>query len=103
MIRILYIDTVTGEQIGQDLLSDEEVKALETDIHSVQDWIANAIHNKARQCIDKVVLKHSDLNPNKVREVDKFAVVKKAKLETAAEREVREDAELLARLQPRGE
>lgn len=33
-------------------LSPEEEKALLTDMISIQDWLSNAIHNKARQCID---------------------------------------------------
>ena len=35
-------------------ITDEEEKALLTDILSLQDWLDNAIHNKARQCIDDV-------------------------------------------------
>jgi hypothetical protein len=33
-------------------ITDEEEKALLTDMTSIQDWLDNAIHNKARQCID---------------------------------------------------
>lgn len=35
-------------------LSAEEEKALLTDMISIQDWLNNAIHNKARQCIDAI-------------------------------------------------
>jgi len=35
-------------------ITDEEEKALLTDILSLQDWLDNAIRNKARQCIDDV-------------------------------------------------
>lgn len=35
-------------------LSQEEEKALLTDMLSIQEWLDNAIHNKARQCIDGV-------------------------------------------------
>lgn len=35
-------------------LSEEQEKALLTDMISVQDWIDNAIQNKARQMIDSV-------------------------------------------------
>lgn len=35
-------------------LSIEEEKALLTNMISIQEWADNAIHNKARQCIDKV-------------------------------------------------
>ena len=39
------------------ILSEEEEKALLTDIISIQEWIDNAIQNKARQCIDEIVTK----------------------------------------------
>ena len=35
-------------------ITDEEEKALLTDILSLQDWLDNAIRNKARQCVDDV-------------------------------------------------
>lgn len=36
------------------IISDEEEKALLTDMVSIQDWLDNAVHNKARQCVDVV-------------------------------------------------
>jgi len=38
-------------------LTPEEEKALLTDMISIQEWIDNVIHNKARQCIDSIVEK----------------------------------------------
>lgn len=35
-------------------LSEEEEKALLTDMLSIQEWLENAIHNKARRCVDMV-------------------------------------------------
>lgn len=35
-------------------VSDEEEKALLWDMKSIQEWADNAIHNKARQCIENV-------------------------------------------------
>lgn len=67
-------------------LSDEEEKALLTDMISIQAWIDNAIHNKARQCIDKVVLEVSDKNPVKTKEKEKLKIVRDAKIKSAAER-----------------
>ena len=40
-------------------LTPEEEKALKTNIFSIQDWIDNAIHNKARKVIDRIVEKSS--------------------------------------------
>ena len=36
------------------VIAAEEEKALLTDILSLQDWLDNAIRNKARQCVDDV-------------------------------------------------
>lgn len=73
---------------------DEEEKALLTDMVSIQDWIDNAIHNKARQCIDKVVEKNSDKQPEKLSVKEKLQIVKHATLETAAEKSARFEAEI---------
>jgi len=35
-------------------ISDEEKKALERDIVSLQEWADNALHNKARRCADEI-------------------------------------------------
>lgn len=36
------------------ILSEEEEKALLTDMVSIHDWVSNAIHNKGRQMKDKI-------------------------------------------------
>jgi hypothetical protein len=69
-------------------IEDEEEKALLTDMISVQDWIENAIHNKSRQCIDKVVEDYSNKQPQKTSELDKFKIVRDAKVTTAAEKQI---------------
>ena len=73
-------------------LTPEEEKALLTDMISIQDWVDNAIHNKARQCIDKIVLEYSDKQPNKIGEAEKLAIVKKAIVKSAAERQAELEA-----------
>lgn len=67
-------------------ISDEEEKALLTDMISIQTWIDNAIHNKARQCIDKIIEDYSDKQPKKISMVERNQIVRKAKVKTAAER-----------------
>ena len=69
-------------------LSAEQEKALLTDMLSIQDWLNNAIHNKARQCIDQVVLDYSDKQPKKITEAEKYIIVREANVKTAAERQV---------------
>jgi len=59
-IKISYSDEATGQILAEDIVSNEEIKALSTDmicrINSVVffEFHHNAIHNKARQMIDKV-------------------------------------------------
>jgi len=75
-------------------LSEEEEKALLIDMISIQSWIDNAIHNKARQCIDKVVQEYSDKQPGKTPVAEKLQIVRKAKVKTAAERQAEFEAEM---------
>jgi len=37
------------------MITDEEKKALEWDIVSLQEWADNALHNKARRCADEII------------------------------------------------
>ena len=73
-------------------LTPEEEKALLTDMISIQDWLDNAIHNKARQHIDKIVLEYSDKQPNKIGEAEKLAIVREAIVKSAAERQAELEA-----------
>lgn len=75
------------------ILSAEEEKALLTDMISIQEWIENAIKNKARQCIDLIVEQVSDKQPKKISINEKLAIVRDAKVESAAERQKRLEAE----------
>lgn len=74
-------------------LSDEEEKALLTDMVSIQEWLNNAIHNKARQCIDTIVEEYSDKQPSKITPAEKQSIVRGAVVETAFERGKRIRAE----------
>jgi len=67
-------------------LSKEQEKALLTDMVSIEQWLSNAIQNKARQCIDKVVEEYSDKQASKITEAEKLQIVKDAKVKSAAER-----------------
>ncbi len=76
-------------------LNDAEEKALLADMISIQDWIDNAIHNKARQCIDKVVEEVSDKQVEKITIKEKLQIVRDAKVESGVERNARLEAEFL--------
>jgi hypothetical protein len=76
-------------------LTPEEEKALLTDMISIQDWVDNAIHNKARQCIDSIIEQVSDKQPKKISADERAAIVRTAQVESAADRQARIEAELL--------
>lgn len=103
------------------LLTSEEEKALLTDMISIQEWLENAIHNKARQCIDAVcqqalsedgetILTKAEKQAivkalategkiiSTVKQMPvtiKYQIVQKARVESAAERQARMEAEML--------
>lgn len=56
-------------------VSNEELKALEWDIADVQEWIQNAISNKARKMIDRAVETYTDKQPSKLSWEDKLTTV----------------------------
>ena len=67
-------------------VSDEELKALEWDIHSVQVWIQNAISEKARRTMDILIEQNTNLNPRKLSNVEREVHIRGMNLETAKER-----------------
>ena len=95
-----------------NLLAEEE-KALLTDMISIQDWLNNAISNKARQCVDSVCQEALSEQEHKILTAEekqqivtqlasqgkiistvkqmpeniKLEIVKKARIKSAAERQ----------------
>ena len=72
-------------------LSDSEVKAMENIAYSIQDWIDNAIHNRARIAIDEIYdseVARMTADPDITSiPADKNQVVLDADIETAKERQ----------------
>lgn len=59
-------------------VSDAEAKALLWDLGSAgnaQVWLDNAIHNKARQCMDAMLLKETDRRLDLLSPAEKEAVI----------------------------
>ena len=75
-------------------LTPEEEKALLTDMISIQNWLDNAIHNKARQCIDMVVEQVSDKQSKKLTVDEKLLIVSGAVVKSAAERQAEMEGKL---------
>lgn len=75
-------------------INDAEAKALATDLFSIQEWLENAVHNKARRLIDDIIGKATDRQPKKIPVKEKRQMIMDMKLETGAERNARLEAEL---------
>ena len=67
-------------------VSDEELKALEWDIYDVQEWIQNAISEKARRTMDTLIEQGTNFNPKKLSKVEKENIIQNFVFETAKER-----------------
>lgn len=92
-IQIIYRDEVTRDEVyDRDLLSDEEVKAMEGEIH-IKKWISHAIHEKARRCIDNVITEYSDKQYDKITHNEKMAIVRGAHVKTLVEKIAEYEAE----------
>ncbi|MCD6262344.1 MAG: hypothetical protein J7J52_04910 [Deltaproteobacteria bacterium] len=66
-------------------LSDAEVKALEATILSIEQWLQDAITNKARQCIDRIILERTDRQPKKLSRDKKLKMIEEMELEVRSE------------------
>ena len=76
-------------------VSNEELKALEWDIYDVQAHFQNAINEKARRVINRLIEQHSDKNPKKISQDERKAIIQSLDLETAKERNARIEKEML--------
>lgn len=79
-------------------LTDAEVKAMEYVALSVQDWIDNAVENRARQAIDEIYNAEVQrmTNDPEVTSIpaDKEAVVLSADVKSAAQRQAEAEAQM---------
>lgn len=67
-------------------LTPEEEKALLTDMTSIFNWINTAIHNKAKKCMDRIILENSDKQPDKISSVERASIVRNADVKSAIEK-----------------
>jgi len=81
-------------------LSDAEDKALHAIALSAQDWIDNAVHERCRIAIDEIVTLEVErkLAAGESISGSKEDIVLAANVESAAERQVRMEAEAAARM-----
>lgn len=67
-------------------LTDEQLKALETDIVDIQEWIDNAVNVKANKVTDRLILENTEYNPNKLDQATRDQLIRDMTVETAAEK-----------------
>jgi len=75
-------------------LTDEEEKALLTDMIDVAEWVENLVRNKVRQVMDKILEEQTEYNPRRLDPDRKRQIVAGLKLKTAAERMIEEEAKM---------
>jgi hypothetical protein len=85
-------------------ISDAEDKALHFVATSAQDWIDNAVHERCRLAIDEIVNAEVQrkLAASEPITGTKEDIVMAANIESAADRQIRMEAELAARAAQQG-
>ncbi len=80
-------------------LSDAEDKALKTVAVSAQDWIDNAVHERCRIAMEEIFIAEAQKIAANGGEISgtKDEIVMAANVESAADRQIRLEAERLAR------
>ena len=83
--------------IGQKsfTLTDEEEKALLTDMEDVYKWIKNFVENKVRQVMDRIIEEHTEYNPRRLDPDRKRQIIASLDLKTAKEWMIEEELGLM--------
>lgn len=69
-------------------------KALLTDMVSIQEWLNCAVYNKIRKVVDRIVKRITDKQPEKMSMEEKLEIIRNTKIESAAEKNARYEAEM---------
>ena len=112
-IKITFTDTSTDKVLSEEVLTDEEVKALNTEIEladfkcpicgkthtGIGAWILNSIKNKSRILIDSIVEKSgrgSRYTPvaTKLQIIKDLAAENSTLLKTASEKQAELEAQI---------
>ena len=75
-------------------LTDEEEKALLTDMMDIAEWVENLLRNKVRQVMDRIIEEHTPYNPKRLSKEEKLKIIASMDLKTAAERQAELEAEM---------
>jgi len=87
--------------IGQKsfTLTDEEEKALLTDMVDIAEWVENLLRNKVRQVMDRIIEEHTEYNPRRLTPERKREIIKPLRLKTAKERNAEIEVEIKEEIQ----
>ena len=79
--------------IGQKsfILTDEEEKALLTDMVDIAEWVENLLRNKVRQVMDRIIEEQTEYNPRRLDPDRKRQIIASLDLKTARERMIEEE------------
>lgn len=56
-------------------ISDTDHDVLRTDIVDLTEWTKNALQNKARKLIDRLILENTTINPSKITPQEKAELI----------------------------
>ncbi len=62
-------------------ITDNEQKALLTQMTSIEEWINGIVRQRINHCIDQIVEEYSDKQARKLTDADKLAIIESAKVE----------------------
>ncbi len=87
--------------IGQKsfTLTDEEEKALLTDMEDIYKWVKNLVENKVRQVMDRIIEEHTEYNPRRLTPERKREIIASLELKTAVERNRELEEEMLREIE----
>jgi len=80
-------------------LTDEEEKALLTDMEDIYKWVKNLVENKVRQVMDRIIEEHTEYNPRRLTPERKREIIGKLKLKTVLERNRELEEEMKKRIE----
>lgn len=69
------------------ILSDEEERALLTQMLDIAEWLENFVRHRARVAMDEAIEEYTEYNPRKLTDEQKRQVVASLPLKTVAERQ----------------
>ena len=80
-------------------LTDEEEKALLTDMEDIFLWVKNLVENKVRQVMDRIIEEQTEYNPRRLTPERKREIIASLELKTALERNRELEEEMLREIE----